>query len=225
MSVRKEPAIENENATYFWSTRRLPTLGALKSASQVLRDDNRGKIEGDQRCGLDGLIPPDGLDEIGAFGGGIGIVLGLVAIAHTDIFDEELRHFGGIRQVWQNLRPSKGAIGKSRHERNGVRGFPLPPQEYLEGRTFRGNDSWNSGIIADAFTTGEPSFGRRACVHGRIGDGTKAILHIVSPDQSAFAQSRLVPACQLGDRAENRRRRVSRLFATIAITASRGFLC
>src|SRR5229473_76090 len=141
MSVRKEPTIENKNATYFGSTRRLPTLGALKSASQVLRDDNRGKIEGDQRCGLDRLIPPYRLDKIGAFGGGIGIVLGLVAIAHADILDEELRHFGGTRQVRQNPRPSKRAIGKSWHESNGVRGFPLPAHEDPERRAFRCNDS------------------------------------------------------------------------------------
>ncbi|HKD46904.1 MAG TPA: hypothetical protein VKB67_04415 [Rhizomicrobium sp.] len=43
----------------------------------MLQDDKRGKIEGDERRGLDGKIAPDRLDEIGAFGRGIGIVLGL----------------------------------------------------------------------------------------------------------------------------------------------------
>jgi len=44
----------------------------------VLQDDKRGKVEGDQRRGLDSEIAPDRFDEIGAFGGGIRIVLGLV---------------------------------------------------------------------------------------------------------------------------------------------------
>jgi len=35
-------------------------------------------------------------DEIGAFGGGIRIVLGLVAIAHADILDEQFRHRGAL---------------------------------------------------------------------------------------------------------------------------------
>ena len=63
----------------------------------MLQDDKRGKVEGDQRRGLDGEIAPDRFDEIGAFGGGIDVVFGLVAIAHADIIDEEFRHRGCVR--------------------------------------------------------------------------------------------------------------------------------
>ena len=86
--VRKEPTIEDENATYVWPARGLASLGALESASQMLQDHKRGKVKGNQRRGLDGEIAPDGFNEIGAFGGGICIVLRLVAIAHAEIFDE-----------------------------------------------------------------------------------------------------------------------------------------
>ena len=97
MSVREEPAIEDEDAAYFRPAGRLAPLGAFKPASQEFRDHNRGKVEADQRRGPDSQFAPDRLYEIGAFGSGIGIVLGLVAIAHTDILDEELRHLGRIR--------------------------------------------------------------------------------------------------------------------------------
>jgi len=63
----------------------------------VLQDDKRGKVEGDQRRRLDGEIPPDRLDEIGALSRRIGIVLRLVAIAYADILDEEFRHLGRVR--------------------------------------------------------------------------------------------------------------------------------
>jgi len=46
---------------------------------------------------LDREIAPDRFDEIGAFRRGIGVVLGLVAIAHAEIFDEEFGHFGCVR--------------------------------------------------------------------------------------------------------------------------------
>ena len=132
--VGKKPAIEDENSAYVRPARGIAALGALKPASQVLQDDKRGKVEGDQRRGLDAEIAPERFDEIGAFGGGIGIVLGLVAVAHADILDEELRHLGAIRQMRQNFRPPKGAIGKSREEGDGVSKISLPPQEHLERR-------------------------------------------------------------------------------------------
>jgi hypothetical protein len=63
----------------------------------VLQDDERGEVEGDQRRRLDTEIAPDCFDEIGAFGGGICIIFGLVAVAHAYIFDEELGHLGRTR--------------------------------------------------------------------------------------------------------------------------------
>ena len=95
--VREQPAIEDENAAYVRPARGLAPLSALEPASQVLQDDKRGKVEGDQRRRLDGEIAPDRLDEIGAFGCRIGIVLGFVAIAHADIVDEDFRHLGRVR--------------------------------------------------------------------------------------------------------------------------------
>ena len=74
-----------------------------------------------------------------------------------------------------------------------MREFSLPPQENLEGRAFRCNDGSSSGIVADAVTTCEPSLDRRARVDGRVGDSTKAIGHIMSPDQSALAASSYSP--------------------------------
>src|ERR1700751_4862797 len=95
--VRKESAIEDEDPAYVRPARGFASLRALKPASQMLKDDKRGKVEGDQCRRLDGEIPPDRLDEIGAFGGGVGIVFGLVAIAHADIVDEEFRHLSRVR--------------------------------------------------------------------------------------------------------------------------------
>jgi hypothetical protein len=73
----------------------------------VLQNDERGKVERDQRRGFDAEMAPDRFDLIGAFGGGIRIVFGLVAVAHANILDEEFWHLGGIRQVRKNLGPSK----------------------------------------------------------------------------------------------------------------------
>src|SRR5258708_28640543 len=97
MPIREKPAIEDENATYLRPARRFSPLGPLKPTSQVLQDDKRGKVKSDQRGGLDREITPDRFDEIGAFGGGIGIVLGLIAISHAHVLDEKFRHLDGIR--------------------------------------------------------------------------------------------------------------------------------
>jgi hypothetical protein len=70
--VRKEPAIEDENPAYVRPARGLASLRALKRTSQEFQNDKRGKVEGDQRCGLDRQIPPDCFDEISALGRGIG---------------------------------------------------------------------------------------------------------------------------------------------------------
>jgi len=105
--VRKEPAIEDENAAYIRPTRRFAPLRAFKPPSQMLQDDKRGEVEGDQRRGLNTEIAPDRFDEISAFGRGIGVVLGLIAIAHADIIEEESRHLRGARQMRPNFRPPK----------------------------------------------------------------------------------------------------------------------
>src|SRR5215472_124236 len=105
--VRKEPAVEDENAAYIRSARRFAPLRALNPASQMLQDDKRGEVKGDQRRGLNAEIAPDRFDEISAFGCGIGVVLGLIAIAHADIIDEEPRHLRGARQMRPNFRPPK----------------------------------------------------------------------------------------------------------------------
>ena len=49
----KEPAIEDQNAAYVRTTRGFAPLYALEPASQVLQNDKRRKVEGDQRRGLD----------------------------------------------------------------------------------------------------------------------------------------------------------------------------
>ena len=97
MPVRKKPTIEDENTAYVRPARGFAPLQALKPASQMLQNDKRGKVERNQRCRLDGVRAPDRFDEISPFCGGIRIVLGLVAIAHADIFDEEFRHLGWVR--------------------------------------------------------------------------------------------------------------------------------
>src|SRR5215469_6610732 len=156
--VREEPAIEDENAAYIRPTRRFAPLRALKPASQMLQDDKRGEVEGDQRRGLNTEIAPDRFDEISAFGRGIGVVLGLVAVAHADILDEEFRHL--VRQMWQNLRPPERAIRISGQEGHGVRKNSLPPQEYVERRAFSRCNRASFGVIADALTAREPVLGR-----------------------------------------------------------------
>src|SRR5262249_43548603 len=105
--VGKESAIEDENTAYIRPVRGGALLRALKPASQMLQDDKRGEVKGDQRRGLNTEIAPDRFDEISAFGRGIGVVLGLVAIAHADIIDEESRHVRGARQMRPNFRPPK----------------------------------------------------------------------------------------------------------------------
>ena len=47
--VREEPAIEDEDAAYVRPTRGFASVSALKTASQMLQDDERGKIKGDER--------------------------------------------------------------------------------------------------------------------------------------------------------------------------------
>src|SRR5215471_19093998 len=176
--LREEPAIEDDNAAYGRPARGLPTLGAFEPASQMLEDDKRGKVERDQRRGLDGEIAPECFDEIGAFGGGIGIVLGLVAVAHADILDEEFRHLGRVRQMRPNLRPAERAIGISRQERDGVRNPSLPLQESLEGRVLRRNDGARFRVVADALANGEPGLHRWTPVDGIVGDcGVKHFGH------------------------------------------------
>jgi hypothetical protein len=49
MGESEEPAIEDEDSAYFWTARGLAPLGAVKPASQVLQDNERGKGEGEQR--------------------------------------------------------------------------------------------------------------------------------------------------------------------------------
>src|SRR5262245_6935035 len=93
----EKPAIKDENAAYVRPARRFTPLRALKPPLEMLQDDKRGKVEGNQRRGLDAKMPPDRFDEIGALSGGIPVVLGFVAIAHTDILDEEFRHAGRVR--------------------------------------------------------------------------------------------------------------------------------
>ena len=51
--VSKEAAIEDQNGVYPDHPRVRP-LYALEPASQVLQNDKRRKVEGDQRRGLDG---------------------------------------------------------------------------------------------------------------------------------------------------------------------------
>jgi hypothetical protein len=56
----------------------------------------------------------------------------LFAVAHPDAVEEELRQVGSVRQIGQNLRPSKGAIGKPWEEGDSVSEISFPPQEYAE---------------------------------------------------------------------------------------------
>jgi len=88
VSVREEPAIEDEDTAYVRPVRGFSPLRPFKPASQELQNDKRGKVEGDQCCGLDGQIPPDRFDEISALGRGIGVVFGLFAVSHADIVEE-----------------------------------------------------------------------------------------------------------------------------------------
>jgi hypothetical protein len=107
VTVREKAPIEDEDSPYCRAAHRIAALGALKPASQMLQDDKRGKVEGDQHCGLDAERAPERFDQIGSFSGRIRIVFGLVAVAHADVLDKELRHLNRIRQMRQNFRPPK----------------------------------------------------------------------------------------------------------------------
>src|SRR5260370_29909971 len=82
-----------------------------------------------------------------------------------------------------NLRPAEGAIGKSRQEGDGVRKISLAPQEYLEGRILRRNDSAGSGVVAEALAAREPRSSRRCrgSVDGRVGNCADETGHVMSP--------------------------------------------
>jgi hypothetical protein len=176
--VREEPAIEDDNAANGRPAHGLASLGAFEPALQMFEDNKRGEVEGDQRRGLDGEIAPECFDEIGAFGGGIGVVLGLVAVAHADILDEEFRHLGRVRQMRPNLRPAERAIGISRQERDSVRNPSLPLQESLQGRVLRRDDAARFRVVADALANGEPGLCRWSPVDGIVGDcGVKHFGH------------------------------------------------
>jgi hypothetical protein len=159
VSICKEPTIEEEDAAYFRSGHRLAPFRALKAASQDLQYDKGRKIKRDERCGLDRQIPPNGFDEISPFSRGIGVVPGLVAGAHADIFDKELGHLHGVGQVRQDSGPSKGPIGKSRQEGNGVSELSLPPQEHLESRALRRNDGARLRVVTNPVASCEPGIG------------------------------------------------------------------
>ena len=96
VTVREEPAIEGEDSAYLRAARGLASVRAFKQTSQVLQDDERREVKGNQRRGFDGEIAPDRFDKAGTFGSGIRIVLGLVAIAHADIVEEQFRHLRRI---------------------------------------------------------------------------------------------------------------------------------
>jgi hypothetical protein len=69
VTVRKQAAIEDEDSPYRRAADGIAARGALKPALQVLQDDKRGKVEGDQRCGLNAERAPQRLDQVGPLGG------------------------------------------------------------------------------------------------------------------------------------------------------------
>src|SRR5712691_2161634 len=82
-----------------------------------------------------------------------------------------------------NLRPPEGAIGKSRQEGHGVTNISVAPQENLEGRILRRNDSAGSGVVAEALAAGEPRSSRRCrgSVGGRVGSCADETGLVMSP--------------------------------------------
>ena len=66
MPVREEPTIEDENTAYFGPTGGFTAASALQSTSQVLENDKRGKVEGNQCRRLHAEIAPDRFDKIRA---------------------------------------------------------------------------------------------------------------------------------------------------------------
>jgi hypothetical protein len=62
--VGKKTAIEDENSVYIRPAGGFTAASALKPTSQVLENDKRGKVEGNQRRRLDAEIAPDRFDEI-----------------------------------------------------------------------------------------------------------------------------------------------------------------
>jgi hypothetical protein len=164
---------------------------------QVLQNDKRGKVEGDQCRRPDGEIRPDCFDEIGAFSSRIGVVLGLVAIAHTDIVDEEFRHRVSVWQMGSDFRPPKRTIGKSREEGDSVRQISLTTRENLEWCVLRSDDGADLRIVAKPLTSGEPGPRRRTLRSAvvRAGNRVDKIRHIFSPfndlrnSAAAFAEN------------------------------------
>src|SRR5262249_11293623 len=155
--VREEPAIENEYPAYLRAACGFAPLRALKPTLQMLQDDKRGKVEGDQRRRADTKIAPDRFYQIGTLRGRIRIVFGLVAVTKADVPDKELGHPARVRQIPQNLSPPKRAIRKPRQEGHNVSEISFPPQEHFQGSTLRLNDSARIGVIADALAAPEPS--------------------------------------------------------------------
>ena len=189
MPVREEPAIEDENATYFRPARRLATLqraqaGVAGAPRQQSRKNQRrpalwtGQTNPARLPRRDRCVRPWNRHSPWAYR--------YRPCRHTRRRASASRPHSAETAEPSPIQTSHREIPA---ERNGVRRFALPPQENLERRVFRRNDSPGSGVVANTLSICEPSFGRRARVHGRSGDCTRAIRHIVSPDQSAFAAS------------------------------------
>jgi hypothetical protein len=67
--VREEPSIKDENSAYFGPAGGFTAASALKPTSQVLENDKRGKVEGNQRRRLDAEIPPGCFNKIRTLSG------------------------------------------------------------------------------------------------------------------------------------------------------------
>jgi hypothetical protein len=97
VSVTEESAIKDEDTAYFRYAPMGTPVGALKTPAKVLQNDERGKVEGNKHRRLDTEIAPDRFDKIRTLGGGIRVVLGLVAVAHAYVLDEKLGHLCRVR--------------------------------------------------------------------------------------------------------------------------------
>jgi len=90
VSAWEKSAIKDEDTADFRRAPKGAPVGPLKTPPKGLHDDERGKVDRYQHCRLNSKMALDRFDKIRPLGGGIRVVLGLVAVAHAYVLDEKL---------------------------------------------------------------------------------------------------------------------------------------
>ena len=162
MPVREEPAIEDENAAYFRPARGSPRSVRSSRRRRCSKTTTR-KSQRRPALWTGRRNAPDCLDEIGAFGSGIGISLGLslspMPTYSTKSFGISAA-FGKYGRTFAHPNEPSGNPGR---KETACASSPSRLKKILSGASCR-NDGAGSGVVADTLH-GEPSLGRRG--HGK----------------------------------------------------------